>query len=85
MSESASPLRMSAHLAERWQAPRGEGDGEAIKIYADSFGQDAEFFAFYRSMEAYRKSIGNSDTSMVLSPDSSFFRFFKDKSGDAQK
>ena len=67
------------------QQTRGEGDGEAIKIYADSFGQDAEFFAFYRSMEAYRKSIGNSDTSMVLSPDSSFFRFFKDKSGDAQK
>ena len=67
------------------QQTRGEGDGEAIKIYADSFGQDAEFFAFYRSMEAYRKSIGNSDTSMVLSPDSSFFRFFKDKSGDASK
>ena len=67
------------------QQTRGEGDGEAIKIYADSFGQDAEFFAFYRSMEAYRKSIGNSDTSMVLSPDSSFFRFFKDKSGDAQE
>ena len=67
------------------QQTRGEGDGEAITIYADSFGQDAEFFAFYRSMEAYRKSIGNSDTSMVLSPDSSFFRFFKDKSGDAPK
>ena len=67
------------------QQTRGEGDGEAIKIYADSFGQDAEFFAFYRSMEAYRKSIGNSDTSMVLSPDSSFFRFFKDKSGEAPK
>ena len=67
------------------QQTRGEGDGEAIKIYAESFGQDAEFFAFYRSMEAYRKSIGNSETSMVLSPDSSFFRFFKDKSGDAPK
>ena len=67
------------------QETRGAGDGEAIQIYADSFGQDADFFAFYRSMEAYRKSIGNSDTSMVLSPDSSFFRFFKDKSGDAPK
>ena len=67
------------------QQTRGEGDGEAIKIYADSFGQDAEFFAFYRSMEAYRKSMSNSDTSMVLSPDSSFFRFFKDKSGEGQK
>ena len=39
------------------QQTRGEGDGEAIKIYAESFGQDAEFFAFYRSMEAYRKSM----------------------------
>ena len=67
------------------QQTRGEGDGEAIKIYADSFGQDAEFFAFYRSMEAYRKSMSNSDTSMVLSPDSSFFRFFKNKSGEGQK
>ncbi|HCD20490.1 MAG TPA: protease modulator HflC, partial [Alphaproteobacteria bacterium] len=49
--------------------------------YADSFGQDADFFAFYRSMEAYRKSMNNNDTSLVLSPDSSFFRFFKDKNG----
>jgi membrane protease subunit HflC len=67
------------------QETRGEGDGEAIKIYAESFGQDAEFFAFYRSMEAYRKAMGSNDTSMVLSPDSSFFRFFKDKSGEERK
>lgn len=63
------------------QEIRGEGDSNAIKIYAESFGRDPEFFAFYRSMEAYRKSIGNSDTSMVLSPSSSFFRYFKDKNG----
>ena len=67
------------------QETRGAGDAEAIQIYADSFGQDAEFFAFYRSMEAYRKSMGQNDTSMVLSPESSFFRFFKDKSGTEQK
>ena len=67
------------------QETRGAGDAEAIKIYADSFGQDAEFFAFYRSMEAYRKSMGQNETSMVLSPDSSFFRFFKDKDGTGQK
>jgi membrane protease subunit HflC len=67
------------------QETRGTGDAEAIQIYADSFGQDAEFFAFYRSMEAYRKSMGQNDTSMVLSPESSFFRFFKDKSGTEQK
>ena len=64
------------------QETRGAGDGKAIEIYADSFGQDADFFAFYRSMEAYRKSMNNNDTSLVLSPDSSFFRFFKDKNDD---
>ena len=63
------------------QETRGAGDGKAIEIYADSFGQDADFFAFYRSMEAYRKSMNNNDTSLVLSPDTSFFRFFKDKNG----
>ncbi|MEJ6673053.1 MAG: protease modulator HflC [Alphaproteobacteria bacterium] len=63
------------------QEVRGQGDSNAIRIYADSAGQDPEFFSFYRSMEAYRKSIGESDTSMVLSPNSSFFRYFKDKNG----
>ena len=64
------------------QELRGSGDSESIRIYADSFGQDAEFFAFYRSMEAYRAAIGESETSMVLSPDSEFFRFFKNKAGE---
>jgi len=67
------------------QETRGAGDAKAIQIYADSFGQDTEFFAFYRSMEAYRKSFGEEGTSMVLSPNSSFFRFFKDKDGTAPK
>ena len=67
------------------QETRGAGDAEAIRIYADSFGQDAEFFSFYRSMEAYRKAMGKDGTSMVLSPSSSFFRFFKDKKGSAPK
>jgi membrane protease subunit HflC len=67
------------------QETRGGGDSEAIRIYADSFGQDAEFFAFYRSMEAYRKSFGKSDTSMVLSPNSSFFRYLLNKDGSSKK
>ena len=67
------------------QETRGGGDSEAIRIYADSFGQDAEFFAFYRSMEAYRKSFGESDTSMVLSPNSSFFRYLLNKDGSSKK
>ena len=60
---------------------RGSGDSLAIQIYADAFGQDPDFFAFYRSMQAYRNSIASSDTTMVLSPNSDFFRFFRDING----
>ncbi len=63
---------------------RGEGDGEAIKIYAGAFGQDPEFYSFYRSMLAYRKAMADEDTTLVLSPDSDFFRFFKDITGGPQ-
>lgn len=62
------------------QILRGDGDALSVKIYADAFGKDPEFFAFYRSMEAYRKSLGD-DTTMVLSPDSDYFRFFGDIRG----
>ncbi|CAI8408674.1 MAG: Modulator of FtsH protease HflC [SAR116 cluster bacterium] len=71
-----------AEAARKAQENRGLGDSEAIDIYAESFGQDPEFFSFYRSMEAYRKSIGESQTSMVLAPDSEFFKFFKNKLGE---
>ena len=71
-----------AEAARQAQENRGRGDSEAIEIYADSFGQDAKFFSFYRSMEAYRTAIGDSETSMVLSPDSEFFKYFKSKAGD---
>ena len=60
---------------------RGDGDAQSIKIYADAFGQDKEFFAFYRSMQAYRDALNGRDTSFVLSPDSGFFRFFDDWTG----
>jgi len=74
-----------AEAENQAQTIRGEGDAEAIRIYADSFGRDPEFFAFYRSMEAYRKSMGpGSETSMVLSPDSDFFRYFGDLTGVRQ-
>ena len=63
------------------QTLRGQGDGQAIQIYADAFGQDAEFFAFYRSMEAYKNALGDGSTTLVLSPDSQFFRFFNDITG----
>lgn len=66
------------------QIARGEGDAQSIKIYADAFGKDPQFFAFYRSMEAYKKALGNGgNTTMVLSPDSEFFRYFGSESGSA--
>lgn len=55
---------------------RGEGDGKASKIYAQAFSRDPEFYAFYRSMQAYRASLNPSDTTMVLSPESEFLREF---------
>ena len=54
---------------------RGEGEGERNRILGEAFGQDPEFFDFYRSMEAYGEAFGEG-TTMVLSPDSEFFRFF---------
>jgi len=67
------------------QETRGSGDSDAIRIYAESFGQDPDFFSFYRSMEAYSKSFKEKGTSMVLSPDSAFFRYFLDKDGKKTK
>jgi len=60
---------------------RGEGDAVASKIYADAYNRDAEFYAFYRSMEVYKNSMKNGDTSMVLSPDSEFFKYFESMGG----
>ena len=55
---------------------KGEGDGERNKIFANAFGQDPEFFAFYRAMQAYEKALIGGETSLILSPDSEFFKFF---------
>jgi membrane protease subunit HflC len=58
------------------QITRGEGDGNAVRIFAEAFGRDVDFFTFYRSMQAYRDALGDQNTSVVLSPNSEFFRFF---------
>jgi membrane protease subunit HflC len=55
---------------------RGEGDAERNRIFADAFEKDPEFFAFYRSMQAYGKSLSDPGTTLVLKPDSEFFRYF---------
>jgi modulator of FtsH protease HflC len=61
---------------------RGEGDAERNKIFADAFGKDQGFFAFYRSMQAYEASLKASDTRLLLKPDSKFFRYFSNPSGN---
>ncbi len=58
------------------QTIRGEGDAKAAEIYAKAYKQDPEFFAFYRSLQAYRKSLGGETDTLVLEPDSEFFRYF---------
>lgn len=55
---------------------RGTGDAERNRLFAAAYGQDQEFFEFYRSMDAYRKALADTGTTMVLSPDSEFFRYF---------
>ncbi|WP_186419340.1 protease modulator HflC [Bosea sp. CS1GBMeth4] len=60
---------------------RGQGEGERNRIFAEGFGKDPEFFAFYRSMQAYEASLKAGDTRMLLTPDSPFFRFFNDPTG----
>ena len=67
------------------QRVRGDGDAQSIKTYADAFGQDKEFFSFYRSMQAYRDALNGRTTSFVLSPDNGFFRFFGNSEGTTAK
>jgi membrane protease subunit HflC len=89
-AEAAQSVRANAErertvtLAEAQrdaQRVRGDGDAQAIKIYADAFGKDKQFFSFYRSLQAYRAALLGKDTSFLLSPDNNFFRFFNGPSG----
>lgn len=60
---------------------RGEGDAQASRIYASSFGQNEDFYAFYRSLQAYRESFNAGGDLMLLDPQSDFFRFMRDQNG----
>ncbi len=60
---------------------RGQGDGEATRIFTQAVAKDPDFFAFYRSMQAYKESMSTEDTTLVLSPNSEFFRFFDNLQG----
>ncbi|MET0537304.1 MAG: protease modulator HflC [Xanthobacteraceae bacterium] len=70
-----------AEAQSKGEQTRGEGDAERNRIYADAFGRDPDFFAFYRAMQAYENGLRSNDTRMLLKPDSDFFRFFNDPSG----
>ena len=66
-----------ANANKEAQIIRGEGDAQATKIYADAFGQDEEFYALYRSLEAYKNAFDADGDIMVVEPDSEFFKYFK--------
>jgi modulator of FtsH protease HflC len=70
-----------AEAQSKGERTRGEGDGERNRIFADAYSRDPDFFAFYRSMQAYEAGLRSNDTRMLLKPDSEFFRFFVDPSG----
>jgi membrane protease subunit HflC len=89
-AEAAQTVRANAErertviLAEAQrdaQRVRGDGDAQAVRIYADAFGKDKQFFAFYRSLQAYRDAFTGRNTSFVLSPEGSFFRYFQGWAG----
>ena len=73
-----------AEAKRQSEALRGQGDAEAIKIYAQSLGRDPEFFSFLRSLEVYRESLG-SETRLVLSADSPLFRYLENPYGKARR
>ena len=65
-----------ANAKKQSEIMKGEGDGQRNKIFAEAFGKDPQFFAFYRAMRAYETALIGGETSLVLSPDSAFFKFF---------
>jgi modulator of FtsH protease HflC len=65
-----------ANAKKQSEIMKGEGDGQRNKIFADAFGKDPQFFAFYRAMQAYETALIGGETSIILSPDSAFFKFF---------
>ena len=71
-------------LAEAYrdaESIRGDGDAKASQVYAEAFGQNPEFYNFYRSLEAYRNSFRNKGDVMVVEPNSEFFKYLKNSGG----
>jgi membrane protease subunit HflC len=80
-SSDRQVVEIKAEAQREAEILRGEGEGERNKIFADAYQKDPEFFAFYRSMIAYSTALENSDTTLILSPNSDFFRYFGNASG----
>ena len=70
-------VEIIADAQKQSQILSGEGDADSIRIYAEAFGVDKDFFSFYRSLQAYKDALSGSGTTLVLSPDSEFFRYFE--------
>lgn len=76
---------IKAEATKKSELLRGEGDAERNSIFNKAFGRDPDFFAFYRSMQAYEQALQSGDTRLVISPDTEFFRYFSDAKGDMPK
>lgn len=74
---------IKAEATRKGEELRGEGEAERNRIFADAFSQDPDFFAFYRSMQAYEHGLRPGDTRLVISPDSEFFKYFSDPKGES--
>jgi modulator of FtsH protease HflC len=70
-----------AEATSKAEQLRGEGDAERNRIFAEAYGKDPDFFAFYRSMQAYETGLQQGDTRLVIRPDSEFFRYFSNPKG----
>lgn len=77
-------IEIKAEAEEEAQKIRGAADGERNAVFAAAYGKDAEFFAFYRSLLAYEAALQNGETTILLSPDSEFFRYFNNLEGTRQ-
>jgi len=81
----ATVKKIKAEADEYARTTRGEGDAESAKIYADTYNKNPEFYAFLRSLDAYRESFNNKGDVLVIDPDSDFFRYMKDLKGKKTK
>jgi membrane protease subunit HflC len=74
-----------AEATSAGEKTRGEGDADRNRIYAEAYGRDPDFFAFYRTMQAYEAGLHHNDTRMLLKPDNDFFRYFNDPEGKMRR